>query len=400
MGFIIILILTTLSIAGSAAYFSIYGLAHIFTGAFWPVVIMASSLEAGKLVAASYLYRYWDKIQFLMKVYLISAVMVLMLITSAGIFGYLSVGYQVDILPLEEMKTKVALLEQQTTEYEKLRSEEKLQRNTIQAAMEKEIAAYPGKWKTAKENVGKKYSPKLDVIDQNIQRYTLKLQTILEEKQQLKITKLQQETKTGPIIFIAEAFNQEVDNATKWLILIIIFAFDPLAVILTIGTNAALVYRRQEKQQTQIKDTPQVNNTEVQNTKKFEEVEITEPPLQKESVILSSDDITTDVDDVDFNYNVIQEPEPESEPITDTVDISLTQFDDEIINIINKYNKEYNLDEPSPAITNIEEVKHLTEIELEHLNKVNNIVRRYMKEHPNIPYKEIIDFIKESRKNS
>ena len=88
MGFIFILILTTLAIAGCAAFFSIYGLAAIFSGIFWPVVLMGTSLEAGKLMAASYVYRYRDSISRTMKAYLISAIFILMVITSAGIFGY------------------------------------------------------------------------------------------------------------------------------------------------------------------------------------------------------------------------------------------------------------------------------------------------------------------------
>ena len=94
MGFIIILALSTLSLAGVAGYFSIYGLAAIFSGVFWPVVIMGTSLEVSKLVAVSYLYRYWKDTSRILAGYLIAAIFVLMLITSAGIFGFLSMGYQ------------------------------------------------------------------------------------------------------------------------------------------------------------------------------------------------------------------------------------------------------------------------------------------------------------------
>ena len=85
MVFIILLILSALTISATAGYFSIYGLAAIFTGSFWSIVIMGSSLEVGKLMAASYVYRFWDKINFLMKTYLISAIIVLMFITSVGL---------------------------------------------------------------------------------------------------------------------------------------------------------------------------------------------------------------------------------------------------------------------------------------------------------------------------
>ncbi len=96
MVFISVLILVTFAIAACAAYFSIYGLAVIFSGVFWPVVVMGASLEAGKLAAASYVYRYKDSISQVMRAYLIAAIVVLMLITSAGIFGFLSMGYQQD----------------------------------------------------------------------------------------------------------------------------------------------------------------------------------------------------------------------------------------------------------------------------------------------------------------
>ena len=86
--------LSALFIAGSAAAFSVYGLAKLFSGAFISVVIMASALELGKLVTASFLYRYWNMINWFQKVYMTIATIVLIFITSAGIFGYLSNAYQ------------------------------------------------------------------------------------------------------------------------------------------------------------------------------------------------------------------------------------------------------------------------------------------------------------------
>ena len=99
MAFIIILIFATTAIATAAAFFSVYGLAFTFSGTFWSVVVMGASLELGKLVAASYLYRYWEKTNKILKWYLISGIAALMVLTSTGIFGYLSAGYQTDALP-------------------------------------------------------------------------------------------------------------------------------------------------------------------------------------------------------------------------------------------------------------------------------------------------------------
>lgn len=247
MVFIAILVLVTLSIAGSAAFFSVYGLAAIFSGSFWPVVVMASSLEAGKLVAASYVYRYWNRISLALKMYLMAAVLILMGITSVGIFGFLSAAYQKDILPLAEMETKIELLDQKVANLEKIRSEDQIQLQRLQDDKAREIAALPANYATKKAQVADRYADRIARIEENIAAYTVQIRATSEEKQNLKLSTLQQELKTGPIIFIAEAFGREVNDATKWLILIIIFAFDPLAVALTVGANIALVERQQQK---------------------------------------------------------------------------------------------------------------------------------------------------------
>ena len=231
MGFILVLMTVTLSLAGSAAFFSVYGLAKMFSGAFLPVIIMASSLEAGKLVAASFVYRYWNKISGIMKAYLITAILVLMTITSAGIFGFLSNAYQSDILPLRQIQTRVTLLKQE---------QQQLQARKLQ--IDNDIASLPHDFVTGRQRLMTMYAPELNSINKRLPQITTEIQT-LESK------KLTQEAHTGPIVFIAKAFGLQVNDATKYMILLIIFVFDPLAVVLTIGTNLAFVYRKQEKEE-------------------------------------------------------------------------------------------------------------------------------------------------------
>ena len=240
MIFIALLILTTLSIAGSAAFFSIYGLAQIFTGSFWPVVVMASSLEAGKLVAASYVYRYRKNIGFLMKTYLVVAIIILMGITSAGIFGFLSAAYQQDILPLEQMEQRIVLLEDEKIELGKLKQERLDRKKQIDA----DIAALPNNYITGRQRLMKSYGPEIKQLKEDIATYTKQLRDGTLQIQTLKSQKLEATVHTGPIVFIAKVFDREVDDATKWLILLIIFAFDPLAVVLTVGTNIAILTRK------------------------------------------------------------------------------------------------------------------------------------------------------------
>jgi len=284
MGFIIILILTTLSIAGSAAFFSIYGLAQIFAGSFWPVVVMASSLEAGKLVSASYVYRYWQQISFIMKSYLITAILILMLITSAGIFGFLSAAYQTDTLSLRDIESQIELLE---TEKKELR------------ARKKEIDADVGRVKanyiTKRIELINKYASETDHIN-------TRLPILIAELYKLKSTQIQEESHVGPIIYIAKVFNQDTDDATKWMILLIIFAFDPLAVALTIATNNAMMQRKEENESLKIVDTEDVSNDESEPSFTFSEHDIIE----------SIDDIQLDVEN-----EVPLEPEPAIPPVTE-----------------------------------------------------------------------------------
>jgi hypothetical protein len=244
MIFLFVLISTTLAIAGSAAFFSVYGMAQIFSGAFWPIVIMFSSLEAGKLVAASYVYRFWGHITFSLKAYLLTAILVLMAITSVGVFGFLSAAYQKDILPLEQMTKKIELLDKKAASFEEMKRDQILQRQKLDDQKAAEIAALPPKYATKKKEVAERFAPRIAAVEANIAQYNEQARAILEEKSELELSTLTQELKTGPIIFIAAAFGREVDDATKWLILIIIFAFDPLAVALTVGANIAIVERQ------------------------------------------------------------------------------------------------------------------------------------------------------------
>jgi len=240
MGFIVILILTTLAIAGCAAFFSIYGLAAIFSGIFWPVVLMGSSLEAGKLVAASYVYRFRDSISWIMKIYLISAIIVLMLITSAGIFGFLSMGYQQDTLPLKQQEQQITLLESERNELENFKKERLARRKQIDA----DIASLPNNYITGRQRLMKSYGPELEQLRNDIELYTQQIGKKTIKISELKQKKLVSEVHTGPIIFIAKAFASETDDATKWMIILIMFAFDPLAVALTLGINHAILMRK------------------------------------------------------------------------------------------------------------------------------------------------------------
>lgn len=229
MIFIALLILSTLAIAGSAAFFSVYGLATTFSGTFISVIVMGASLEAGKLIAASYLYRYWERTRWIHKAYLIAGVIALMIMTSTGIFGYLSSGYQTDVLPLKQTKEQITLLQ---GEKDRLVARKK--------QIDEQIAQLPPNYVTSRIRLSKQFKGEQEEA-------TNRINSIDKQLLELKTKQIKTETHIGPITYIAKAFGVETDDATKWLIFLIIFAFDPMAIALTIAVNVAIRERELKK---------------------------------------------------------------------------------------------------------------------------------------------------------
>lgn len=219
------LMFIAIAIAGVSAYFSVYGLAHIFAATFWSVVIMGGVLEVGKLVATSFLYRYWDAIGWYLRTYLLVAIMGLMVITSAGIFGYLSNAYQQDTVGVKDVAARIELLDTELTAL----SERDKQINS-------DIDRIGSNFVTARQNMMKQYGPEKTKITERIAK-------IRAEQLELSSKQLEVEAHTGPIIYIAKAMDKGIDEAVVWMIMLIIVVFDPLAVALTIGANIVLTKR-------------------------------------------------------------------------------------------------------------------------------------------------------------
>jgi len=228
MPFLIALIITTISIAGSAAFFSIYGLAHTFSGAFWAVVFMGASLEAGKLISASFLYRYWSSTSKLLNTYLISAIVLLMVITSTGIFGFLASAYQTDTFDYKAVETQLTSLQTEKAELTKRKEE-----------IDKQVSQLPPDYVSARQRLMKTFGPELKHINSRIPEITAEIQ-------KLNSKRITVQAHTGPITFIASAFGFTVDDASKWIIIMLIIVFDPLAVALTLAANI-MVQQRNNK---------------------------------------------------------------------------------------------------------------------------------------------------------
>ncbi len=179
-----------------------------------------------------------------MRVYLFAAVIMLMAITSMGVFGYLSSGFQDNVLPYEQQKQQIQLLETDKAQAEKLKSERTLREQQIN----NQIANLPNNYVNGRNRLMAANKEELNQIRKDIQSYTEEIIQDTSKISDLKGQVLQQTAHVGPIIFIADVFGADVNQATKWLIILIICVFDPLAVILTVGANMALVEYRKEKQ--------------------------------------------------------------------------------------------------------------------------------------------------------
>ena len=226
--------LSALLIAGSAAAFSVYGLAKLFSGAFISVVIMAGSLELGKLVTASFLYRYWNMINWFQKVYMTIATIVLVFITSAGIFGYLSNAYQGATLEFEKQSTELLTIEERIEQLD----EDKV---FLKEELEQAIGELPDNYITAKRKLREEYNPQITQLNQELLEYKTK-------RADLEIQLVSTGVDVGPAIYLARTFGTDIDTVVKFFIFILIFVFDPLAVMLVIAYNQALIDRGKDKQ--------------------------------------------------------------------------------------------------------------------------------------------------------
>lgn len=244
MIFTLLLGFSAFFVASCAAYFSVLGIATLFSGSYLQVAIMASSLELGKLVATSYLYRYWNKTVWWLKLYMMTAVVVLMAVTSMGIFGYLSAAYQTNSSKFAQIDGQMSIINQQKTNFdnEVLQNAKRIQTlNELRNTQEQRVQD-AGNYKAPREQA---YAA-IDKANQEIQKLTDRNQTLQQQKLEKdnEILALQKETHSvkdvGTFKFISSALSQPLDTVVIWFIVLLICVFDPLAVSLILALNVAL----------------------------------------------------------------------------------------------------------------------------------------------------------------
>ena len=236
---------SALIIAGCAAYFSVTGLGVLFSGAAISVMVMAGALEFAKLVAATYLKQEWDNIKGFNKWYLTSAVALLMLITSAGIFGYLSNAFQSQSLKLQQVDREILVyttkIDQNTAQLTQLNTQLGQLSSTQNTILDK------GKVNSRLLRSIDNKDKQVGVINKKIEILQTENAKNNEKINEIKTSNLDLEKEVGGFRFIAEAFGMELKNVVKFFIFLIVIVFDPLAVALIIAFNG-LIGDKKKKQ--------------------------------------------------------------------------------------------------------------------------------------------------------
>jgi hypothetical protein len=239
----LITFISAISISLIAAGYSILGLATLFAGAYVPIIAMGSALEVGKLVAASWLYHNWrSNIPKSLKAYLFTSIIVLIFITSIGIFGFLSKAHLDQVKPTAGNTEQIELIDK------KIRQEEKIieRAERTLAQLYKALDVYIDKeFVTRGLKERKKQKEERDLLNKSIDEAMEKITNLNNSKSSINIEQLKLEADVGPLKYVAELIygdnaNDHFDSAVRIIILILIFVFDPLAVLLLIAANISL----------------------------------------------------------------------------------------------------------------------------------------------------------------
>ena len=252
-----IIALSALSVSASAAFYSVSGLSKLFAGATFEVIVMAGSLEVAKLVIASLLYQYWDTLNKLLRTYLTIAATILVLITSMGIYGFLSAAYQETYQKLIVNENQIEFLENKAKFYEDdvIRYDQELERiseniNILSNAKASSIqvrdtTSSTGFRQTISTTELRLSQNRINTEEENRKDVNIKRTVAADSLQTIKldILALQNNSDTvgelGPLQYLSGLTGTPMDRIINILLLVIIFVFDPLAISLVVAANFA-----------------------------------------------------------------------------------------------------------------------------------------------------------------
>lgn len=251
----ILMVISTLTLSISAAYYSVFGLSSLFAGAKTEVIIMASALEFSKLIVASYLHNNWNKINTLLKTYLTMGVLILMLITSAGIYGFLTSAYQktADQLGILDKQTEVVELKknrfQESLESYQLEKEQLNESiSELSKGLSNNVIQYKDKETgeiitTTSSSTRRALESQLNDSKEQRNSISIKIEALTDSITKLDLQILDMESNNevaaeiGPLRYLSKITGKSMDVIVNWFTLLIVFVFDPLAVAMVIAIN-------------------------------------------------------------------------------------------------------------------------------------------------------------------
>ena len=249
---------SALSVSASAAFYSVFGLSKLFAGASTQVIIMAGSLEFAKLVVASLLYQYWNEINKALKIYLSIAVFILMVITSGGIYGFLSGAYQETATKSEFLDKSLAVLQVKQNRFEDNKNDLMIEKSQLNNTINElrtslsnptqvqYIDRESGQLITTTSSSTRKVLQKeleSTILDRN--NINLKLESVQDSIMRLDTDLLnlemdnEEQRELGPLKYLSDMTNTPMDKVVNWFLLLIVFVFDPLAIALVVTANLA-----------------------------------------------------------------------------------------------------------------------------------------------------------------
>ena len=292
-----IIAFSALSVSASAAFYSVFGLSHLFAGASTEVIIMAGALEFAKLVVASLLYQYWNVINKWLRAYLVSAVFILMIITSGGIYGFLSGAFEETNTQSEFLDKQVQIIDAKRTRFIENRDDLKLTVKDlttslanptmiqyVDSASGQLVTTTSSRQRKLLQNQLKEAKTNLNAVTDSIAIYDVK---ILEQQIGNESAR-----ELGPLKYMAELTGKPMEQIVNWFMLLIIFVFDPLAIAMVVAANMAFAQiksfePKEEKKDYKVykkKEVPQKKIRKEKNDKKLDEDLPVEKVIEKKII--------------------------------------------------------------------------------------------------------------------
>jgi len=266
--FPLIIALSALAVSASAAFYSVFGLSKLFAGASTQVIIMAGSLEFAKLVVASLLYQYWGTINKFLRTYLLLACFILMVITSGGIYGFLSGAYQSTANKSELLDKSLIILNQKQTRFEETKGDLTIEKTQLTKSISDLRIALSNPTQiqyidkesgtlitTSSSSARRALQSELKSTISDRDGVNLKIEAILDSINKTDIVLLdkeisnESESELGPLKYLSETTGYPMGQVVNWFLLLIVFVFDPLAIALVVASNMAFAQIRKPKEE-------------------------------------------------------------------------------------------------------------------------------------------------------